>query len=188
MRMSRTIGTFLAAFLVWGPATGAAPALEPAERSRSIVMNAVVEVSPERVFGQWLSREGVNRFFGEDAVIEPRVGGAYEIYFLPRTNPQSDANSTKGAKVLALTPGRELSFEWGYPPFAAELKSAGPTRVDLSFEALPGQPHRTHLHLEHSGFPRGGAWDGVYEFFVRAWSDILFRLERNQQRSGAPSR
>jgi uncharacterized protein YndB with AHSA1/START domain len=150
------------------------------DRSRGIVLNAVVEASPERVYALWTSREGANQFFGEDAYIEPRIGGLYEIYFLPRAHPDSDANSTKGHRLLGLTPGRGLSFEWSYPPFAAELKQNGPTRVDVTFEPLAGQPQRTHVRLEHSGFGRGGAWDRLYEFFVGGWYDILFRLEQSQ--------
>jgi uncharacterized protein YndB with AHSA1/START domain len=157
---------------------GASSAAE--DRSRSIVLNVVVEAPADRVYELWTSREGANQFFGVDALIERRVGGLYEIYFLPRTHPDSDANSTKGHRVLGLDPGRALSFEWGYPPFAAELRPNGPTRVDVSFEPLRGQPLRTHVCLEHSGFGRGGSWDKLYEFFVRGWSDILFRLERSQ--------
>ncbi len=147
---------------------------------RSIVMNVVVECSIDEVYELWSTVEGTKKFFGEDAVIDLRPGGEYEIYFLPREDPGSDANSSKGAKLLWLVPGQELAFEWTMPPFAAELNvDPLPTWITIRVEALPDRPDRSHVRIAHHGFQRGGAWDRVYEFFVNAWQSILFRLDRH---------
>ncbi len=148
---------------------------------RAIIHNVVVEGTPEEVYDLWMTVDGANRFFGADAVIDGRPGGAYEIYFLPRDHPESDANATRGAKLLWAEPKRLLAFEWVSPPFAPELNTKPlPTWTEVQLSALEDQPDRTHLHLEHHGFERGGSWDPVYEIFWRWWGDILFRLQKTQ--------
>ncbi len=145
---------------------------------RSIVMKIVVDVSAEKAFELWSTVEGTRKFFGADAAIDLRPGGSYEIYFLPREEPQSELNSTKGAKLLGMEPNRNLVFEWTAPPFAAELNVEPlPTWVEVSFQSLSGQPGKTELHLVHHGFHRGGNWDVIFEFFVRGWASILYRFD-----------
>jgi uncharacterized protein YndB with AHSA1/START domain len=145
---------------------------------RSIVMMFIVDGSPEEHFELWSTAQGTRRFFGEDAHIDLRQGGAYEIYFLPRDNPQSDANSTKGARLLWMQKNRELAFEWKAPPFAGELNvEPFPTWVEVSFAPLAGNAHKTQVRVAHHGLGRGENWDLVYEFFVRGWASILYRLD-----------
>jgi uncharacterized protein YndB with AHSA1/START domain len=145
---------------------------------RSIIMMSVVNKSPEKLFELWSTVEGTRRFFGEDAHIDLRQGGAYEIFFLPRDNPQSEMNSTKGAKLLWMKKNRELAFEWTAPPFAGELNVEPlPTWVEVRFEPLDGDSDKTKVRLAHHGFGRGENWDLTYEFFVRGWASILYRLD-----------
>ncbi len=148
---------------------------------RSIVLDALLEAAPERVFEMWIDAEASGEFFGSWARIEKRVGGKYEIYFLPPDHPEGDANSSKGARLLHLDPPNMLAFEWTAPPFAAQLNEIFPlpTWVEVRVESLPEVPGHSRLQLEHHGFRRGPGWDETYEFFVRAWSQILFRLDRH---------
>jgi uncharacterized protein YndB with AHSA1/START domain len=145
---------------------------------RSIVVMLVVDATPEELFELWSTPRGTTRFFGEDAHIDLRPGAPYEIYFLPRDNPQSSANSTKGARLLWMEENRELAFEWTAPPFAGELNVEPlPTWVEVSFTPLAGSDRKTQVRLAHHGFQRGEKWDLVYEFFVRGWASILYRLD-----------
>ena len=145
---------------------------------RSIIMKFVVDANHHEVFRLWSTEEGTRRFFGTDAHIELRVGGSYEIYFLPRDNPQCDANSTKGARLLTIEPGKELAFEWTAPPFASQFNTQPlPTWVEVRLEPLEGDSGRTVVLMAHHGFQRGHDWDRVYEFFVRSWASVLYRLD-----------
>jgi uncharacterized protein YndB with AHSA1/START domain len=141
-------------------------------------MSVVLDRPVEKVFELWTTVAGIKSFFAEDARIELKAGGAYEIYFLPRSNPESDANSTRGAKLLHLEKNRTLVFEWTAPPFAAELNiNPLPTWVEVNLKPLHSNPNKSQLTLSHFGFKRVGKWTRVYEFFVRNWSAILFRLD-----------
>lgn len=146
---------------------------------RSLELVVLVDAPRQHVYELWTTESGVDRFFGEQSHIEARAGGAYEIYFLPRSHPESDANSSRGARLLSLEPGRALSFEWTAPPFARELNTHPlPTWVEVHLEDAPGHPGRTIVRVSHHGFRRGEPWDQTYEFFVRAWSQVLLRLQQ----------
>lgn len=153
---------------------------------RSIRMNFVVDASVNTVFTLWTTMKGCRKFFGEDALIDLKPGGKYEIYFHPRTHPESDINSSKGAKILWIKKNRELAFEWTMPPFAREYNTRPlPTWVEVNLQPIKNHPNKTHVQVEHHGFKRGGKWDRAYEFFVRGWSDILFRLDRHCSQQNA---
>jgi len=144
----------------------------------SVNLNYVVEGSPERIFHLWTTVSETKRFFGTDAVIDLRPGGSYEIYFLPRDNPESDINSTKGARLLDMEKGKKLIFEWTMPPFACELNTKPlPTWVEVTFQSLKNHPGKTHVSLKHFGFKKGSLWEKAYEYFVRNWGLVLFRLD-----------
>ncbi|MCK4766096.1 MAG: SRPBCC domain-containing protein [Candidatus Aminicenantes bacterium] len=145
---------------------------------RFIILNYVIDAPADKVFELWTTVDGTRKFFGKDAVIELKPGGKYEIYFLPRTDPMSIPNSTKGARLMWIKKGKELAFEWTAPPWAAALnKKPLPTWVVVNFRPLKNKPGKTHIILTHQGFKRAGSWDRTYEFFVRNWSGILFRLD-----------
>lgn len=144
----------------------------------TISFDYVVDGSPQQIFNLWTTVSGIKKFFGVDAVVDLKVGGSYEIYFLPFSDPQSDPNSTKGAKLLGVEKDKKLVFEWKMPPFASELNiNPLPTWVEVDFEALEKNPNKTHVSLKHYGFKRGEKWENVFEFFSRNWALILYRLD-----------
>ncbi|MGD2067862.1 MAG: SRPBCC domain-containing protein [Gemmatimonadota bacterium] len=154
---------------------------DPARECRDLEFRILVPTSPARVIEDWLDPSTVDRFLGVSSSIEARRGGRYEIRFMRGDDADARANSTAGARILALERGRHLAFEWRVPPWAREpARSAPATRVDLW--AVPGDSHpaaggRTILHLRHSGFGTGEAWDEVRSFFQWNWFRILSRYE-----------
>ena len=66
------------------------------------------------VWKAWASEEGVKTFFAPGAHIEPRVDGAYEIFFNPQGAPGQ--RGAEGMRVLAFEPPRRLAFTWNAPP------------------------------------------------------------------------
>jgi uncharacterized protein YndB with AHSA1/START domain len=154
---------------------------------RTIRYEVIVEASPDDVYRLWTTREGVQKFFAPDALIEAQPGGRYEIRFSPEKDPEGLSHGTKGARVLQAVPGKTLAFEWitfaadadlgdKAPPIAPpELRNARPlpTWVELSF-APTGRG--TRVTFAHYGFRRGGLWEGSYDFFKRAWKLVLDQL------------
>jgi uncharacterized protein YndB with AHSA1/START domain len=145
--------------------------------------------TPEEVFALWITPAGVRQFFAPAAVIDPRVGGEYTIIFAPEHDPEGRSHGTKGAKILALEPGRRLVFEWitftstevtgvpgppAVPPTERNVTPL-PTAVELTFTA--DGPEHTLVRLRHYGFPSGGKWDEAHAYFGRVWPMVLESLE-----------
>jgi hypothetical protein len=113
-----------------------------------------------------------------EARIDPWVGGRYEILFQPAQDPEGTRAGTKGAHILRWEKDRALSFEWRGRADMVEMNTLPlPTRVELTFEPIAGQPGRTHLTLTHYGFLKGAGWDRSYDFFDNAWATVIARLK-----------
>jgi uncharacterized protein YndB with AHSA1/START domain len=156
--------SFAAAVIACGPAHAAERAID-----KSIEIPATLDQAWEA----WTTREGITSFFAPDATIEPRVGGAFRIYF----DPSAPAGS-RGAddmRYLALQPRKMVSFDWNAPPSLPEAR-AQRTFVVVRFEPLTERSTRVSLH--HTGWGDGGEWDKAYAYFDRAWTGVLGSLRK----------
>jgi uncharacterized protein YndB with AHSA1/START domain len=160
-----TLGAALALVVI-----AASPA---AANERALNKQVVVAASLDDTWAAWTTREGIVSFFAPDARIEPRAGGAFEIYIDPGAAP-----GLKGAddmRFLALQPKRMLSFTWNAPPSLPEAR-AQRTVVIVRLQALGDQSTQVSLH--HTGWGDGGEWDRAYAYFDRAWGNVLANLQK----------
>jgi uncharacterized protein YndB with AHSA1/START domain len=157
----------LAAFVMLFAGTWAAAA------ERAIDKQVTVNASLDQAWDAWTTREGIVGFFAPDAKIEPRVGGAFQIYIDPLAEPGS-----KGAddmRFLALQPKKMLSFDWNAPPHLPEVR-AQRSFVVVRFEVV--NERQTTVTLHHTGWGDGGQWDQAYAYFDRAWGNVLLNLQK----------
>lgn len=167
--------TFFMAYLLrvgafWALCVAALPALAT---ERSLDKEVIIKASLDQAWQSWTTREGIVAFFAPDARIEPRVGGAFQIYIDPGAAP-----GMKGAdemRFLALQPKKMLSFDWNAPPHLPEAR-AQRTFVILRFE--PVSETETRVRLHHTGWGEGGEWDKAYAYFDRAWGNVLANLKK----------
>lgn len=149
----------------------AAPPVHAAERA--IDKRVEVAAPLEQVWDAWTTREGIVSFFAPDAKIEPRVGGAFQIYI----DPGAPAGS-KGAddmRFMALQPRKMISFDWNAPPSLPQAR-AQRTFVVVRFEPLGDR--LTGVTLHHIGWGDGGEWDQAHAYFDRAWGNVLANLKK----------
>ena len=140
---------------------------------RSIDKEVVIAATPEQAWQAWTTREGITSFFAPDAKVEPRVGGAFEVYINPYAEP-----GLKGAddmRFLALQPPRMLSFTWNAPP---SLPEARQQRTFVVVRIHPVNERETRVTLHHTGWGDGGEWDKAYAYFDRAWGNVLGSLKK----------
>lgn len=139
---------------------------------RSIDKEIVVNATLDQAWDAWTTREGITSFFAPDAKIEPRVGGAFQIYIDPGA-PAGERGADE-MRFLALQPKKMLSFDWNAPPHLAEAR-AQRTFVVVRFEPVGASQTRVSLH--HTGWGDGGQWDQTYAYFDRAWPNVLANLK-----------
>jgi hypothetical protein len=101
------------------------------------------------------------------------------------TDPQGLSHGTKGARILALAPGRFLAFEWitfagdaslgaNAPPVAKpELRNESPLPTWVEIDFLPADAGATRVVFRHYGFRDGELWSASQAWFARAWQRVL---------------
>ena len=148
-----------------------APLAEAAERS--IDKEVVVAASVDEVWDAWTTRAGITSFFAPDAKIDPRVGGAFEIYIDPLAAP--GGRGADDMRFMALQPKKMLSFDWNAPP---HLPAARQQRTFVVVRIEPVADKQTRVTLHHTGWGDGGEWDKAYAYFDRAWGGVLGNLKK----------
>jgi uncharacterized protein YndB with AHSA1/START domain len=144
-----------------------------AAAERAIEKSAVVDATVDQVWDSWTTREGIVGFFAPDAKIEPRVGGAFQIYIDPIAEP-----GMKGAdemRYMALQPKKMISFDWNAPPSLPEARAQ---RTFVVVRIEPVSEKQTRVTLHHTGWGDGGEWDKAYAYFERAWGNVLINLQK----------
>lgn len=146
----------------------AAPA---AAAERAVEKEVVVPAALPAVWEAWTTSRGITSFMAPQAVVEPRVGGAFHIHFAPDAPPGQ--RGADDMRFMALQPMKMLSFDWNAPPSLPQAR-AQRTFVILRFEPVTAASTRVRLH--HTGWGDGGEWDEAYRYFDRAWGAVLGKL------------
>lgn len=201
MFISRFVGAALLASLC--VLTGSAwPAgsdlMKGKERTgRTIELEVVVNAPPARVYELWTTENGIRRFFAPKASVGTRPGEEYTVYFAPDLDPQGLSHGTRGAHLLAMEPGRSLSFEWitfagdtllgvnGPPMASRDIRDVQPlpTWVEMQFEPV-ADGTQTRIVFHHYGFQSGALWEQSYQWFGRAWKGVLENLRTQLEKNG----
>jgi len=152
-----------------------AASLSAQETERVVKAEVVVDAGVDAVWEAWTTEAGIKTFFAPAGKIEPRVFGAFEIYFNPNGAPGERGG--EGNVILALQPQKMLAFTWNAPPHLPNLRQQR-TSVVVRFKELDKQ--RTQVTLIESGWGEGEEWDRAFAYFSRAWQDVV--LPRLQYR------
>ena len=142
---------------------------------RAIRLEVIVEAGIEEVWGVWTTSEGLQSFFGPVCTVELEVGGTFEILFNPGGEP--GYQGAEGMMVMAYQHEKMVAFTWNAPPHLPEVRKQL-THVQIWLEAL--DEGETRVTLVHRGWGEGGEWDDAYEYFKRAWGEVV--LPRLQYR------
>lgn len=152
-------------------AIAGSPAVQAAERA--IDKEVVLKASLAQAWQAWTTAEGITGFFAPEAVIEPRVGGAFHIHMDP--GAPAGAKGADDMRFMALQPMKMLSFDWNAPPSLPEAR-AQRSFVVVRFHPLTDTTTRVTLH--HTGWGDGGEWDKAYAYFDKAWAGVLGNLQK----------
>jgi uncharacterized protein YndB with AHSA1/START domain len=150
-----------------------------ADSSRRLEQEVIVSAPRSEVWRAWTTREGAQTFFAQDAKIELKPGGPYEIYFNMAEPPGSRGGETN--QVIAFEPERMIVFSWNAPPKFGPLRNEH-TYVALRFEDAAGGG--TRVRLTHFGWRDGKEWNEIYDYFDKAWAWVLGNFKKQYDGKG----
>jgi uncharacterized protein YndB with AHSA1/START domain len=129
-----------------------------------------VNAPRDAVWRAWTDPGELSQWFGYGANVELRPGGPYEILFLRDNAPGLQGG--EGNVIQSYEPHRFLAFTWNAPPTFGPLRDER-TWVRIDFDDTPTG---TQVTLIHYGWRAGPDWDGVYDYFDRAWDHVMSAL------------
>ena len=135
---------------------------------KQIEFQVIISAPLSNVWNAWTTEEGAKSFFASECLIDLRVGGAYEMYFDP--SAPAGERGGEGLTILAIQPEKMLSFTWNAPPSLPEVRGQL-THVTLYFQDT--DENQTSLHFIHDGWGDGGEWDLAFDYFTRAWGEVV---------------
>lgn len=140
------------------------------EINKEITINASIDL----VWYAWTISERVSEWFASEAIIHPKVGGAYELYFMPGNKT---GMNTKGCKITKLDEQNELQFTWKGPDqFASIMNDENSlTLVKVNFSNI--DKNITKISVHHSGFDSDENWSEAIKWHDMAWSGVLSSLK-----------
>jgi uncharacterized protein YndB with AHSA1/START domain/uncharacterized protein YciI len=147
----------------------------PTEQSERAIHKEVLVNAPRiDVWNAWTTAEGLKSFFAEDVKIELRVGGPFEIYFGP--DSAVGKRGSEDCKILSFLPQEMFSFEWNAPPEFGDLRYQY-TKIVVMFASVDSS--HTRVRLTQLGWGKGEGWERVFDYFDKAWENVLSNLQKS---------
>ncbi|WP_342577711.1 SRPBCC domain-containing protein [Psychrobacillus sp. FSL K6-2843] len=146
------------------------PLLKGTEINKEITITAPIDL----VWYAWTISERVSEWFASEAIINPKIDGAYELYFIPGNKT---GMNTKGCKITKIVEQNELHFTWKGPDqFASIMNDENSlTLVKVNFSNTDN--NITKISVNHSGFKSDENWSEVIKWHDMAWSGVLSSLK-----------
>ena len=140
------------------------PGAAAAEAVLSYRMEETVEAPVDEVWKAIATAEGLSTWMAPAANVELRLGGAYELLFMPQAEPGK--RGMEGTKVLSFIPGRMISYTGTAPPnFPTVRAQGGPWGV---YELEPDGTARTRVVFHGMVPDRGEEWRAAFEAAQKA--------------------
>jgi uncharacterized protein YndB with AHSA1/START domain len=131
------------------------------------------------VWKAWTMEEGAQSFFAPKCKIDLKPGGAYEMLFDLEAEPGKQGG--EGMVVMAVQAMRMLAFTWNAPPHLPSVRGQRTHVVVRLFESEAGE---TRVLLRHDGWGEGEEWEDAFQYFSRAWRDVVLPRLRYRFASG----
>jgi len=140
------------------------------ENSLDRVLRGEITVSCaiEEAFDTWTTEEGLRSFFSSSSSIDLYPGGKFEILF--DLEAPIGRQGSEGQIVMAVQRPVLFAFSWNSPPHLDQVREHR-THVVVRFYSLG--PKQTRVTLTQDGWGSGGQWDASYDYFDRAWFQLV---------------
>lgn len=139
----------------------------------AVETQVLVKAPREVVWWAWTRAERITQWFAPAATIDPRPGGAFELFFNPADRSR---DCTAGCTFTAVEPMTRLAFTWKGPDlFAAVMNHPDRlTAVTVTMEPVEGG---TRVTVVHAGWGEGDGWAEARRWHAAAWRQVLDSLK-----------
>ena len=148
--------------------------------NKIIQLHTTLDCHQEKAFRMFVGINEVTSWLASEAIIEPRVGGKYELFWDVRDKRH---NSTIGCRINAYEVNKLLAFDWKGPfEFKSVMNNVDPlTQVIVVFRSSINAgciiESRTDLTLLHTGWRNTDKWDECRLWFEKAWDSAFKKLK-----------
>ncbi|WP_102027852.1 SRPBCC family protein [Salirhabdus sp. Marseille-P4669] len=148
--------------------------MKTSTNTKAITSDVTIQSELELVWYAWTLSERVSQWFAPEAVVDPKVGGSFELYFIPGNKEEMN---TRGCKILKLIEKETLVFTWKGPdPFQNLMnKEDELTVVNVKFEKVDDS--NTKVVVTHDGFKEEEIWSEAFNWHQAAWKQVLASLK-----------
>jgi uncharacterized protein YndB with AHSA1/START domain len=153
-------------------------AVTSSARAAERVLRTTVKIDRPiaEVFAAWTTDAGLEAWLAKDARVDLRVGGALELNAIGEVGGEG----TTTLKILAIEPGRMLSYEWTAPAQFPEV-NATPGKWAVVRFAEDGAG--TTVTATALGWREGAEWDAAYTYFENGNRVILDLMKTRLEES-----
>jgi len=148
---------------------------EPKDQNLKISKTIIIEASPEIVFKAITEPEELTQWsMGDQALLEPRVGGKVRFITLKETHQSEklDRDYIMEGIVLELVPNKKLSYTWSFK----DLPDFPETTVVWELEEI--EPNKTKVQLTHLGFTGKEKGLTSVDRHNEGWAEVLNKLAK----------
>ena len=153
--------------------------IEQSDAEKVISVQIDVPAPVRDVWKAWTTEEGAQSFFAPQCNIDLKPGGAYEMLF--DLEAERGKQGGEGMVVMAVQPMRMLSFTWNAPPHLASVRGQ---RTHIVVRLSETEAGETRVLLRHDGWGEGEEWEDAFQYFSRAWQDVVLPRLRYRFASG----
>jgi uncharacterized protein YndB with AHSA1/START domain len=145
----------------------------------TIECSTIVNASVDLVWYAWTISERISEWLAPQAVIDARIGGSFELYFIPGN---TSSMNTRCCKIINIIEKEFLEFSWKGPdPFDSLMNQADAlTTVCVRLEKIDIE--NTKVIIRHEGFNDKESWKEALEWHHSAWTDVLRSLKSSLEK------
>jgi uncharacterized protein YndB with AHSA1/START domain len=135
-----------------------------------ILIQVTIPLPTTMIHRAFVDSDILDQWMCEEAEVEPRVGGKYEVAF-------DDPPGYRSRGVIdTLTPDVDVGFTWQGPAYFERLMNT-PTLRTRVYVRLQESPEGIDVTLEHQGWVSGPEWEEARSWHFRLWDERLRRLK-----------
>lgn len=139
-----------------------------------IYHSAKLKCSCQKAFEMFTVSECLQKWLTQQADVQPRVGGKYELFWNPK-NREDD--STIGCKVLAISESKFVCFEWKGPARFKQFMNIAKPLTCVTVFFIPCEED-CEVHLLHTGWRDTDDWGQARQWFDEQWKTALTQLQK----------